>query len=130
MRSPRPRTISLKRKRKSATVVLVLTASVGQAPARPSDSTGLEPGSSAPSSSISATVAASGWLRVRKAAIQQAEQPVECRLIAAVRGCGQQDQMTVVAFGEALEQFEALLPALVSADAGMRLVHDHKRRTR
>ena len=44
-------------------MVSVFTPAVGHAPARPSGGTGLEPGSSAPSSRASASVAGSGWLR-------------------------------------------------------------------
>ena len=60
--------------------------------------------------------------------IEQAQQPVECRLVAAVRRGGEQNEMALAILGKPLEQFEALLPALVRADAGVRFVdHDQSR---
>ena len=47
----------------SRIVVSVFTPGVGHAPTRPSGCIGLEPGSSAPSSGTSASVAGRGWLR-------------------------------------------------------------------
>src|SRR5262245_40250687 len=55
--------------------------------------------------------------------IEQAEQPIECRLVAAMGRGRQQHQMALRIGREALEEFEALLTALVRADAGMRLIH-------
>ena len=62
-----------------------------------------------------------------KLLIEQAEQPIEGRLVAAVRRGGQQDQVALRVLGKTLEQLEPLLPALVRADAGMRFV-DHDQR--
>src|SRR5262249_60277273 len=47
-----------------------------------------------------------------EAGIEQTEQPHERRLVAAVRGRREQDQLTLGIAGEALEQLEPLLPAL------------------
>ena len=57
-----------------------------------------------------------------EAGIEQTEQPRERCFVAAVRGRREQDQLTLGIAGEALEQLETLLAALVRADAGMGLV--------
>ena len=63
-----------------------------------------------------------------KSRIEQAEQPVERRLVAAVRRRGQQEQVALMVLGQALQQLEALLAALMRADAGVRLVDDRPTR--
>jgi len=60
----------------------------------------------------------------REFVIEQVEQAVERGLVAAVRRRGQQEKVPLPILGQSLQQLEALLAALMRADAGMRLV-DH-----
>ena len=57
---------------------------------------------------------------------EQAEEPVEGVVVAAVRGRGEQDEVPRRAAGQALEQLVALVPAAAGRGARMRLVDDHE----
>ena len=57
---------------------------------------------------------------------EQAEEPVEGGVVAAVRGRGEQDEVPRRAAGQALEQLVALVPAPAGRGARMRLVDDHE----
>jgi hypothetical protein len=59
---------------------------------------------------------------------EQTEQTVERVLVAAVGCCRQKKKMTLGIIGEPPQQLEALLAALMGADAGVSLVHDDKAR--
>ena len=59
-----------------------------------------------------------------KSRIEQAEQPVERGLVAAVRRRGQQHQVARRRLGEPLQQLVALVAALAGRRAGVRLVDD------
>ena len=61
--------------------------------------------------------------------IEQAQQAIECSLVAAVRRCRKEKQMTLWVFRQPLQQLEPLLTGLVRADAGMGLVDCDKSRT-
>ena len=61
---------------------------------------------------------------------EQAEQPVEGGVIAAVRSRREQDEVPRCGAGQTLEQFVPLMPALPGRGAGVGLVDDHEVGTR
>ena len=61
---------------------------------------------------------------------EQAEQPVEGSVVAAVRSRGEEDEVTSCAVGQASEQLVPLMPALAGRGAGVGLVDDHEVGTR
>ncbi len=65
---------------------------------------------------------------LREGGVEKAQQSVEGVLVAAVRGRGEEDEVPLAVRGEPLQQLEALMPALMRPDAGMRLVDDDQRR--
>ena len=60
--------------------------------------------------------------------IEQAQQPLECRLVTTVRRRSEEHQMPLAIVRKSFQQLETLLPALMRADAGMRLVDDDQSR--
>ena len=65
----------------------------------------------------------------RESLIKETEQPVEGGLVAAVRRRGKKNEVTLAIMRKPIEESEALLPALVRADAGVRFIHHDERRT-
>ena len=57
---------------------------------------------------------------------EQAEQPVEGRVVAAVRRRGEHDEVPRRAAGQSLQQLVPLMPAPAGRGAGVRLVDDHE----
>ncbi len=57
---------------------------------------------------------------------EQAEEPVEGAVVAAVRGRGEQDEMPRWAAGQPPDQLVPLMPAPAGRSARMRLVDDHE----
>ena len=64
-----------------------------------------------------------------KAFIQQPEQTVESFLVAAVRGCCEQQHVPLTILGKPLQELKALLAPVLCPDTGMSLIHNHKART-
>ena len=62
----------------------------------------------------------------RKFGIEKTEQAVERLLVAAVRRGRQQHQMALGVCRDRTQELEALLPAVMRADAGVRLIDHHK----
>ena len=64
----------------------------------------------------------------REVRVQQRQQTIEGGFVAAVRCCGEQEDMPVCILSEAIEQLIPLLAAAFNAHAAMRLIDDDERR--